>query len=105
MSEESKENDEVVFNVTSNFGHRTRQPFVVVTAGALDFTVQMSSNEARNLAMNLLACAEAAEGDGFLMTFLGERIGVEDDRALATVLMDFREYREKARAESEEGNG
>lgn len=84
----------VVFHVTSNFGHRTQQPFVMMTVGEQEFTAQMSPEDARDLAHNLLACADAAESDGFLVGFLQETVGVKDMRAIATILVQFREYRE-----------
>ena len=99
----SEQPNEISFMVSSGFGHRERAPYVQVLIEAADWMTQMPPAKARELAANLLEAAEAAEGDGFLMTFLGERIGVQDERALATVLMDFRAYREQARAEAEKG--
>jgi hypothetical protein len=99
----SEQPKEISFMVTSGFGHRERAPYVQVLIEAADWMTQMPPAKARELAANLWEAAEAAEGDGFLMGYMAERIGVEDNRALATVLMDFREYREKARAESEKG--
>jgi len=44
----------IIFNVTSNFGHRTNKPFVMVAVGAPhEFMTQMSPDEARDLAHNL----------------------------------------------------
>ena len=88
------EDEPVVFHVTSNFGHRTQKPFVMVTVGAKDFTTQMSPAEARDLALNLLMCADASESDAFLITFLRKRVGA-DDKAIAGVLQDFRQWREE----------
>jgi len=83
---------QVVFHVTSNFGHRTQKPFVMVTVGEQDFMTQMSPAEARDLAHNLLACAESSETDAFLITFLRERVKANDE-AIAGILQDFREWR------------
>lgn len=83
---------QVVFHVTSNFGHRTQKPFVMVTVGEQDFMAQMSPDEARALAMNLLQCADASETDAFLVTFLRKRVGA-NDQAVVGILQDFREWR------------
>lgn len=87
--------------VTSGFGHNTQQPFVEMTIRRADWTTQMSPEMARELAHNLLAAADAAESDGFLVTFFRERIGVDDMRAVASLLVEFREYREKRQGGSE----
>lgn len=90
----------VIFHVTSNFGHRTQKPFVMVTVQEKEFTVNMSPNEARNLAMNLLMCADASESDAFLITFLRKKV-LANDKALAphpwwvAILQDFRDWREE----------
>ena len=83
---------QVVFHVTSNFGHRTQKPFVMVTVGEQDFMAQMSPDEARDLALNLLMCADAAENDAFLITFLRKRVKA-DDRAIAGLLAEYRKFR------------
>lgn len=94
MSETPKE---ISFMVTTGFGARERQPYVQVLIEAADFMTQMSPAKARELAANLIEAAEAAEGDGFLVGFMTERVGVDDDRAIVSVLSDFREYREAQR--------
>lgn len=83
---------QVVFHVTSNFGHRTQKPFVMVTVGEQDFMAQMSPDEARSLAMNLLQCAEASENDAFLVTFLRKRVKA-NDQAIASILEEYRKFR------------
>ena len=83
--------------VQSGFGHNTQLPFVEVVIHAADWSTQMSPAEARDLAFNLLQCADAAEGDGFLMSFMEKAIGVEDPRMLASLLVQFREYRDALR--------
>lgn len=83
-----------VFQVTSGFGHNTQQPFVAVTVGNKDFHAQMSPEEAIDLAHNLLACAEAALTDAFLIGFFRKVIG-NDDQAVAGLLLEFRDWREK----------
>lgn len=88
--------DEIVFWVSSGFGHNTQRPFVQVVIDALDASAQMSPAEARSLALNLLEAAEAAESDAFLVTFLRDTIGAED-RSIASILTDFRQWRESQR--------
>lgn len=88
MSEEKP----IVFHVTSNFGYRTQQPFVMVTVQEKEFTTNMSPAEARSLAMNLLECADAAESDAFLITFLRKKVGANDE-AIVAILQDFRDWR------------
>lgn len=78
--------------VTSGFGHRTREPYVQMLCHAKDFMTQMSPADARDLAMNLLMAADAAEGDAFMMDFAMKKIGLDERRA-AQILMDFREWR------------
>lgn len=90
MSEEQP----IVFRVTSNFGHRTQKPFVMVTVQEKEFTVNMSPGEARALAANLLHCADASESDAFLVTFLRKKV-LANDKAIASILQDFRKWREQ----------
>lgn len=88
------EDEQINIVCTSGFGHRTRQPYVQMLCQAKDFITQMSPADARNLAMNLLQCAEAADGDAFLMTFAMERAGLDEKRAVQ-IMFDFREWRRK----------
>ena len=81
--------------VQSGYGHNTRKPFVEMVLHAADFSTQTPPAQARELAFNLLGCAEAANSDGFLMGFMQNLIGVKERAALAGVLGQFREYREK----------
>lgn len=96
-----EDSDITNITVTSGFGHNTQRPFVEMTIRRADWTTQMSPEMARELAHNLLAAADAAESDGFLVTFFRERIGVDDMRAVASLLVQFREYREKQQGGSE----
>ena len=54
--------------------------------------LQLRPDEARSLALNLLEGAEAALGDGFLLTFLGREVGLSLEQ-LAPLLLKFRGYR------------
>jgi len=87
--------------VTSGFGHNTQQPFVQMLIQRADWMTQMSPETARELAQNLMTAADAAESDGFLVGFLRNTIGADDMRAVAGVLIEFREYREKRRKAEE----
>lgn len=80
------------FNVTSGYGHNTRRPFVEIRGPK---RATMSPEEARDLGMNLIQAAEAAESesDGFLVEFVLEQIGGEMEQA-AGLLQMFREWRE-----------
>ena len=82
---------------SSGFGHNTQAPYVQMLILQADWMTQMSPATARELAMNLLTCADAAESDGFLVGFMKSLIGVDDMRAIATMLVEFREYREQQR--------
>ena len=48
--------------------------------------------------MNLLQAAEAAETDAFLVGFFKSRIDM-NERNIATILLDFRDWRDAARAD------
>lgn len=93
----SEQTDGIIFSVTSGFGANQRQPYVQVLIEAADFMTQMPPATARDLAMNLLTAADAAESDGFLMTFLQEYTGVTEVASQAQILYLFREYRDKQR--------
>lgn len=86
-------------SVTSGFGHNTQQPFVEMTIRRADWTTQMSPAMARELALNLLAAADAAESDGFVVGFFRDHIGLEMSH-VAGLLMEFRDYREKRQESS-----
>jgi hypothetical protein len=89
-----EENGTINIMVTSGFGHNTQKPFVQMLIRRADWMTQMSPEEARGLAFNLLSSADAAESDGFLVGFFRETIGIDDMRIVAGLLMQFREYRE-----------
>jgi hypothetical protein len=83
-------------NVTSGYGHNTRQPFVQIQMEyPKDHPLQLEPNEARDLAANLLQAAEAAEQDAFIFEFHSTLGGERDDKLGAGVLFQFREWRNK----------
>jgi len=80
--------------VSSGYGGNTRKPFVMMEAEALDRPMQLSPAEARDLALNLLQAADAAEGDAFLVEFFRKELG-QDDKVAASILHQYREFRKK----------
>lgn len=87
----------ITLEVSSGFGHNTQMPYVQVLIQKADWMTQMSPEDARKLAFNLLQAADGAESDGFLVTFFRETIGIDDMRAVASLLVEFRDYRKKLR--------
>lgn len=87
-----KSNDTLSYNVTSGYGYNSREPYVEVQAPKL--RVQMSPENARDLAINLLQAAEGAYTDAFLIEFLVEKLGAGIADA-AGVLQEFRAWREQ----------
>ena len=85
--------------VTTIYGHHHKKPIVEITfpkpapdrPKQLQRTVQLSIDEARDLAMNILQAAESAIQDAFIVEFMSEILG--DDRQAAAVLVAFRERR------------
>lgn len=53
----------------------------------------VTSAEARQHALRVLECADAAESDAFMFHFLQKTVGVTPQAAVA-VIADFRRYRE-----------
>lgn len=99
MNEPTIEQEGIVdVMVSSGLAHNTQLPYVQVVIKAADWMTQMSPENARELAFNLLGAADAAESDSFLVWFLQDKLEVKDERAVVSVLIDFREYREKRRA-------
>jgi hypothetical protein len=106
----SAEPTELRLQVTAGFGAVSRVPFVQVEVptalvGAVFrrgpsgpvpdenmVCVQLTPDEARGLALNLLEAAEAALGDGFLLTFLEREAGMPVEQ-LMPLLRKFRGYR------------
>lgn len=74
----------------SLFGAETRKP-IVQMSNAGD-RIQMSPAEARDLALNLLECAEAAEMDAMVFNWMTTQIKATEQQALK-VLLDFRGLR------------
>jgi len=81
--------------VTSGYGANTKRPFVAVQIGDRK-PMQWSPDEARRVAALLLECADAAEGDAFLVSFALEKLGTDMQRA-GMLLHEFRQWRERHR--------
>ena len=97
----SKQPREKMILVSSGFGANTNEPFVQIEMEELDRPKQMSPNEARALALNLLECADAAESDGFLVGFFRDELK-QDRQGIAVILNDFRKYRRR-RSKTDKG--
>jgi hypothetical protein len=82
-------NEGTVLSVESGYGAHTRLPYVEVSVGSE--VVQMRVEDARALALNLLAAAEAALSDAFLIEFSqGVGMSLQDAGGL---LFEFRQWR------------
>lgn len=78
---------------------RTGAPKVTIRWGLQ--LAQLSPAEARERALAVLECADAAESDAFLVTFLKEKINLPPDK-YGVILNEFREYREQQRAKAQQ---
>lgn len=89
-------------DVSTIYGHGSQQPIVELRlpkpskkqplAEQQRNLIQLSVDEARDLALNLLQAAESAIGDAFLVDFMTQKIGL-DMPAVAHLLADFRQMR------------
>jgi uncharacterized protein involved in outer membrane biogenesis len=77
--------------VSSMWGGKTQQP--IVTVVLKDVMVQLSINEARDLAANLTGAVEAAISDGLIIRFLTEKVGLDNFKAVV-LLKEFRQIRD-----------
>ena len=80
------------FGVENGYGYQTRVPFVALRLNEM-LLAQMPPEDATRLAHNLLAAAESALADAFLIEFLLNTIGVEMPQAAGLI----HEFRESAR--------
>jgi hypothetical protein len=55
---------------------------------------QFTPEQARSHARDLLECTEAAEQDAFMVSFMREKVGLDQKGAIA-MLVDFRKWREE----------
>lgn len=89
------ENEGERVNVSSGYGARTKRPFVAVQIGDRK-PYQWSPDEARRVAVLLIECAEAADGDAFVVDWFTEQAGLAMPQ-IAPLLADFRASRERIR--------
>ena len=78
--------------ITSGYGYNTKEPYIEIKAPKL--RVQMSPENARDLAFNLLQAAEGAYSDAFLVEFSKHALG-GDEQTAAVLLNEFRQWREQ----------
>lgn len=84
--------DNSVININSIVSSRDYRPFVQLNWGSGG--CQMTPDEAREHAYKILAAAEAAESDAFLVDFLREKVGLSTAVDVSMILQHFREFRE-----------
>jgi hypothetical protein len=89
--------------VTSGYGGNTRRPFVQIESEELDRPLQISPEEARQLALNLLQASEAADQDEFLVRFSQDRLGL-DIKDAAVILSLYREFRSERNSNAPKKN-
>lgn len=87
------------FEVVSGYSAQRHEPFVEV---AIDLSpTQISPGKAREMALILMECADAAESDAVMVEFARNKLGL--DVAQATQLLgQFRAYREQSRGKAVE---
>ena len=96
---------EGIVSVDSGYGQNTKRPFV--TLGIANPTesanpiAQLSVDQARTIALQLLACADMAISDGFVMSWLGEAVTELNEKQAGILLVEFRAYRERLRGQGE----
>ncbi len=78
-------------SVRSGVGQASGEPFVTLAISAP--AVQLPSAQARTIGLQLLEAADAAESDGFLVTWLRSNIVLADGQ-IGALLQEFRAYRE-----------
>lgn len=94
MAEQKATTDQIFVN--AGFGYNTRLPFVSLRLK--DVATMMRVEEARDLAMNLLQAAEAAESDQFIIEWVTKEMK-GSDQAAVVLLKSFRELRQSKRKE------
>src|SRR5262245_53313592 len=94
--------------ITSLISHRDQTPRIDITMPSA--RVQLSADEAMNVAHQIIECVQGSYADSFLWNWLQEQVfkGSKDERTmgiLGQMLVDFREYRDKLRREFESYQG
>jgi hypothetical protein len=92
-------------SVASGYGHNTNEPFVTLSianpAETANPTVQLRAEIAQQIAHDILDAADAAISDAFLVGWLSTGMDVTERQA-ASLLNDFRAYRESRGKDREE---
>lgn len=83
-------------SVRAMYGAESKRPLVVMTIQ--DTAIQLSCQAARKIAGDLLTVAEASEQDAFLMKWLQDTIGTNEQGA-SRLVIEYREWRIKAHEE------
>ena len=94
-------------SVQSGYGLNTNRPFVTIGIAnpteSANPIVQLVSSQARQIALQILEAADAADADGFILTWLGNGVADLNAEQAAALLADFRAYRDRLRgAEGEQ---
>ena len=82
----------VCLSMTSILGTDTGLALVQMKIGEL--VLHVESKDARRIALNMLACAEAADMDKMIYCYLTDELG-HPDRAASAAIAFFREFRAK----------
>ena len=88
---DEKEDDGMIV-ATSLVSATTHEGVVEFTWG--DKRAQLTCQEARDHALGVLECAEAAETDSYMVHFLTKEMNIELDKAVE-VIRSFRAFREE----------
>jgi hypothetical protein len=79
---------------------RNKEPYVQIMLGGK--AAQLTPDEARSFALQLMVCAEAATSDAFLVHFMGGLgEGPDHDAMMGQLLASFRDYRDSMRAKGD----
>lgn len=80
--------------ITAGYGANSRMPFVMIEHPSLDRPIQLSPEEARELAGNLFRAAEHAEADELIVEFAQKKLEVSLEEA-AGLLVQIRMMRKE----------
>jgi len=81
------------FSVSSIYGYTSKKPYVNVEVSISP--MQLSPAKAREIALLLLECADAAESDAVLIGYARDVLDLDAQKA-AQLLGQFRNYRERS---------
>lgn len=80
-------------SVSNLVSGRTKEPVVQIVFRR--DVAQLTVAEARQAALHLLECAEAAEQDAFMFWFASHRVAAGNERVGAELIREFREWRHR----------